>query len=260
MKIKPKVPKRRRKRRRAEGPNDVAMGAERIHALENTTNRRGVNDKVSFEPTVEFPKADALEESGVYVLGIGRRIRAAREARGWSQSRLATAIGKTQGAVSLWERDEREPTREDVARIAASLGFDVTELESPNKEILTVPVVGYVSAGGALSLYSDGQGPFEEVAAPEGATVKTVGVIIRGECWGPLFDGWIAFYDDVRRPVTDDLAGTLCVVGLPDGRVLIKKLQRSKSPGLWHLFSQYDEPLLDQRVSWAARVTSITPR
>jgi hypothetical protein len=70
----------------------------------------------------------------------------------------------------------------------------------------------------------------------------------------------LVYYDDVRAPVTPDLIGRLCVVGLADGRVLIKKIKSSQTPGLYHLLSQTEEPILDVEVLWAARVRSMTPR
>lgn len=124
----------------------------------------------------------------------------------------------------------------------------------------TVPLVGYVGAG-AQTHYTDGTGgEFDEVPAPEGATESSVAVEIRGESLGSFFDRWIVHYDDVRRPVSSDIVGPLCVVGLVDGRVLIKKIKRSKTRGLFHLLSQTEDPILDVEIEWAAKVKSMVPR
>jgi hypothetical protein len=123
-----------------------------------------------------------------------------------------------------------------------------------------VPLVGYVGAGAQATFYSASQGPFDEVTAPEGATAETVAVEIRGESLGSFFDRWLVFYDDVRRPITGDLVHKLCVIGLADGRVLIKKIERSKTKGLFHLLSQTETPIFDVEVEWAARVKTMTPR
>ena len=120
--------------------------------------------------------------------------------------------------------------------------------------------MGYVGAGAVAHLYAAGQGPFDEVDAPEYATDDTVAVEIRGDSLGPLFNEWLVFYDEVRSPVTPDLVGRLCVVGLPDGRVLIKKLARSRAEGFYHLLSQTEDPILDVEIDWAAKVTGMTPR
>ena len=104
------------------------------------------------------------------------------------------------------------------------------------------------------------QGGLDEIDAPEGSTPDTVAVEIRGDSLGTFFDRWLVFYDDVRREVTPDLLGKLCVVGLDDGRVLIKKLQRSRSQGLFNLVSQTEAPILDVTIEWAAKVKSMMPR
>lgn len=122
-----------------------------------------------------------------------------------------------------------------------------------------VPLVGYVSAGQAHYFGQD-IGHLDEVPAPDGASEETVAVEIRGDSLGSFFDRWLVYYDDVRRPITSDLIGKLCVVGLEDGRILIKKVTRSKSRGLFHLFSQTEEPILDVALEWAARVKTMMPR
>lgn len=118
-------------------------------------------------------------------------------------------------------------------------------------------LVGYVGAGAQTYFTGADLG---EVDAPADATEDTVAVEIRGESLGTFFDRWLVFYDDVRRPVTADLIGRLCVVGLEDGRTLIKKVQRSKTRGLFHLLSQTEEPILDVAIEWAARVKNLVPR
>ena len=121
---------------------------------------------------------------------------------------------------------------------------------------------GITTAAAPLRIdrFADGQGPFDDVPAPDGSTESTVAVEIRGDSLGPFFNEWLVYYDDVRAPVTPDLIGRLCVVGLADGRVLIKKIKSSQTPGLYHLLSQTEEPILDVEVLWAARVRSMTPR
>jgi hypothetical protein len=124
-----------------------------------------------------------------------------------------------------------------------------------------VPVAGYVGAGAEAHLYAAGQGPLDHVHGPDDSTASTVAVEIRGESLGPIFNEWLVFYDDVRSPVTPDLHGRLCVVGLPDDRVLIKQVRPSRTePGLYDLHSQAEAPLLAQEVLWAAKVKTMRPR
>jgi hypothetical protein len=87
-----------------------------------------------------------------------------------------------------------------------------------------------------------------------------VAVEIRGDSLGSFFNRWLVFYDDVRRPVTPDLIGELCIVGLEDGRILIKQVQRSRTEGLFNLLSSTEKPIFDVAIEWAARVNSIARR
>jgi phage repressor protein C with HTH and peptisase S24 domain len=122
-----------------------------------------------------------------------------------------------------------------------------------------VPLVGYVAAGAEMHFFAN-DAPLDEIPAPIGATDSTVAVEIRGDSLGSFFDRWLVFYDEVRRPVTSELLNKLCVVGLDDGRIMIKKLQRSKAKGLFHLLSQTEPPILDVAIEWAAQVKNMVPR
>lgn len=124
-----------------------------------------------------------------------------------------------------------------------------------------VPLVGYVGAGAETHFFGEQQ-ELDRVPPPnpERATENTVAAEIRGDSLGPFFNGWVVSWNDVRRPVTTDLVGEICVVGLEDGRVLVKKLQRSKTRGLFHLLSQFEPPILDVPVDWAAEITGMAPR
>lgn len=131
---------------------------------------------------------------------------------------------------------------------------------SMKDERAQVPLVGYVSAGATAHFFAQDSGHLDEVAAPDGSSDATVAVEIRGDSLGSFFDRWLVFYDDVRRPVTSDLIGKLCVVGIDDGRILIKKIQRSKTRGYYHLLSQTEDPILDASIEWAAKVKHMVPR
>jgi transcriptional regulator with XRE-family HTH domain len=194
---------------------------------------------------------------------VARRIAEARRQAGWSQHRLAEAIGAAQTTVSSWERGRTEPGREDVRRVAEALAIPIARIElgegGEATEIEAVQLVGFVAAG-ARAWFADGQGNFGEVPAPQAANERTVAVEIRGSSLGEFFNEWLVFYDDRREPVTTDLIGRLCVVGLADGRVLVKLLRAGSAPGLYTLLSQTEDPITDVEVAWAARVRSMTPR
>jgi transcriptional regulator with XRE-family HTH domain len=213
---------------------------------------------------------------------LSNRLRKARDVARLTQAELAEQIGVTSQAVSQWERGETKPEVRNLRRIAVTLQVPLTELiilmgedadhrrttslvqdviETGEPPVLPpVAVVGYVGAGAKTHFYAVAQGDLDEVSAPAGATPNTVAVEIRGDSLGALFDRWLVLYDDVRSPVTPDLIGKLCVVGLRDDRILIKKLHRSKVPGTFDLISEREEPIRGVVVDWAAKVKTMVAR
>lgn len=123
----------------------------------------------------------------------------------------------------------------------------------------TVPVKGYVGAGAQAHFLPLADDELDRVAAPVGWTDKTIAFEIRGTSLGELFDRWLVFVDDIRTPVTPDQIGKTCVLGLADGRILVKKLKRAKN-GLFDLLSNTEEPIRDVAVEWAAKVKTMEPR
>jgi hypothetical protein len=47
------------------------------------------------------------------------------------------------------------------------------------------------------------------------------------------------------------------VVGLHDGRILVKQIQRARKEGQFNLISATEKPITDVEVDWAARVKTI---
>ncbi|WP_398469602.1 phage repressor protein [Tardiphaga sp.] len=132
-------------------------------------------------------------------------------------------------------------------------------LDKPNST-RTVRIKGYVGAGSEAHFYKLADESFEVVEPPAGSSDQTIAVQIKGKSWGPRMDGWLVFYDDVRSPVTEDLYGQPCVVGLADDRILLKTIKRERD-GSFTLQSNSDEPdIKNAEVEWAAKVIGMRPR
>lgn len=187
-----------------------------------------------------------------------------------TQSDLAKRLKVTQPTVSRWlkgatpEHDQHERIMAEAYRLGALQqdAAPAAEEDDPPADIepRTARVVGYVGAGAEAHFYAVSQGDLDEVPAPDGATPDTVAVEIRGDSLGSLFNRWLVFYDQVRSPVTSDQIGRVCVVGLPDDRVLVKLLRRGSKKGLFRLVSEREPPIDDTEVAWAARVKNMVPR
>lgn len=197
-----------------------------------------------------------------------RRVEERLQAVGLTAAAASKAAGLSADAVRNLQRAARTGGRQGVSTrtinaLAPVLQTNIDYLlngDDPEPMTDSVAVVGYVSAGAAIVQYGAGQGPFETVAAPHWKTPSTVAVAVRGVSLGPAFDEAVIFYDEVRSPVTPDLIGRLCVVGLPDDRILVKVLRQGEN-GRYHLLSNTaEEPLWNQDVEWAARVKEIRPR
>lgn len=194
------------------------------------------------------------------------RLKAARERAGVkSAAAAARRLGVPYGTYSGHENGLRGIKDDELAAYAKAYRVPLAWLAygegSPDALPRQADLVGYVAAGAAATVYGEGQGPFDTVDAPEGSNENTVAVEVRGTSLGPALDQWLVFYDRVEDPPNENLNNKLCVVGLPDGRILVKQLRKARANGLWHLYSNYaDEPILDQEVVWAAPVRAMTPR
>lgn len=179
-------------------------------------------------------------------------------ADGRNQTEIAKELGVTQPTVSRW-LDGAEPKVNQLNRIIRYAKNKGIVNEGDTDRELTVPVVGYAGAGGEID-YSKGQGPFGEARMPPGGSKATVAVIVRGDSMaGQLDDGWTVYYDERRDPPGPSLYGKLCVVGLKDGRVLVRRLYPGRKPGCYDLQPSNAQMMLDQPVEWAAKITFIAP-
>lgn len=135
---------------------------------------------------------------------------------------------------------------------------DGVGLEDPSAEQKTAPVWGQAGAGGQVYGFQEGN-QIDYISAPEGVVPGEGLIEITGNSLGPLFDRWYAVVDEVRHPPTTDLIGQLCVVGLADGSVYVKKLKKGRGKK-FTLESNFDPPIYDVEVKWATKVKNLVPR
>lgn len=181
-----------------------------------------------------------------------------RVAQRLSQQRLAELVGTSQPQIRRLEAGEREMTKTWAERIAPHLNCSAEQLLF---EAANVPIVGLVGAGGEAQMYQDGHGNYGEAPRPPGTGSSTVALEVRGDSMPGIAENeWLVYYDDVREGITPDLIGELCVVGIADGGVFIKRVYRAKDADLYDLISTGAEPKRNQKIAWAAKVTWIKPR
>ena len=198
----------------------------------------------------------------------GDRLQAARKRAELSRSVVADRSGYSVSGIGALENGQNK-IRPEVAKVLAPIVGTTPEWvlygtgaeDGARRVRRTVPLIGYVGAGSVAPYYASTDDGLGEVDAPEDATETTVAAEIRGVSLGPALDRWLVFFDEQRFPVTPDLHGQLCVVGLPDDRVLVKVLRPAGDPNHFHLISNgAEEPIFYQEVLWAAKVTGMKPR
>jgi phage repressor protein C with HTH and peptisase S24 domain len=177
----------------------------------------------------------------------------------WNQAQIAQELGVSQSSISRW-KDGEELERPNYVRLetlARKLGLINRK---PHGNAASVEIVGYVGAGGTVS-YDANQGSLGEAdMPPNGALPSLVAVIVKGDSMsGTLEDGWVVYYDNRKEPPDENLFSKLCIVGLRDGRTLVKRLYPGRKRGHYDLHSANAPALLDQPVDWAAKITWIAP-
>lgn len=187
-------------------------------------------------------------------------VRAVQNKTRENQTELAVRFGVSQPTISRWlsgNPPELEHA-EIIKAVARNLKISGRQISGT---VTSVSIVGYVGAGGSIS-FEDGQGPFGEAEMPpKDGSSALVAVMVKGDSMsGMLEDGWTVYYDNRREQPDENLHSKLCIVGLTDGRVLIKKLYPGRKRGHYDLHSVNAPPLLDQPVEWAAKIAWIAQK
>jgi hypothetical protein len=209
----------------------------------------------------------------------GQRLRAARRKKFTSARSAAISLGVAVATYGAHERAQSAGGRDygpDEARRYARQ-FDVTPEwlltgyrtahdsanmpEQPNQPSATkLQIIGYVGTAARAHLYAVTPEDLEELEVSRLVTESTSVLEIRGNGMGSFYSHWLILFDDLRKPATPDLIGKLCVVGLKDGRVLVKQLQQGGAHGQFDLISHAGPPIRNAGIVWAAVVKAMIPR
>mgnify|MGYP000961880035 FL=1 len=208
--------------------------------------------------------------SGALAMGLGtgetfatmaniplNRINELREKKDLTIEQLSEMTGLSVSQISRLAASKRNLSVANLNKLAAALDVSPKDIL---EEAPLVPVVGYVGAGAEMHHYALADSPDEFVPMPENGNENTVAVEIRGSSLGSIFDSWLVYYDQIHTPPTPNMLGKLCVVGLADDRVLVKRLRKGSAPGLYNLESNTEGLIEDVEVAWAAKVKTMTPR
>ena len=152
-----------------------------------------------------------------------------------SQRQLARLMGMDASAMSLMLNGKRRMSAKEAADVAGLLGVPVDEvLRHAGAPVAvdkrrSVPVVGYVDAGGEL-VFGRALGPRTAIA-PSDCGEGCQAVRVQS---GTALDGWLLFYHPMRG-VSLEAVGRLCVVKTAEGADLVRVVNRGYEPGFFVL-------------------------
>ena len=178
----------------------------------------------------------------------GARLRALRLAKGLSQGDLARLIGRHQTVIGPYERDEYEPSREIVERLAGLLDTSPEYLyfgRDPRRSV--IPLAGALGAMGLLEPDIE-----RNSVALTLKDEQLLGFLVRDDAMAPVLrPGQLALVAAAERPPAGEL-GRDALVGLADGRRLLRRLGPSADAGRFDL-AAYNAPALPGVVVSAVR-------
>ena len=184
-----------------------------------------------------------------------------RDRRGISQAMLAELAHTSQPQIARLENGLRKMTKEWAERLAPHLGVSALDLLFGDDDILagTLPIVGRVGAStdGSISQETN-DGPFGHIEAPMGASGSENAVEVSGHSMGMYApDGSLILYHPNDTYPPEVLFGEICIIGLQDGRRLVKRLLRGSKRNHFDLESASGDIMRDEAVSWATPVAMV---
>ena len=187
--------------------------------------------------------------------GYANRLRRIMDALKLKQAGLAERLNVSQGTVSRWLKGNKVDA--DNREVIERLETEVFGPSHDKSQVATVPLIGATAINSDTITFADDQDAGEFVDAPADVTEATVAVRVRGNLFGRLLVGWLVYYDDVKTAPDIDLVGELCVCGLADGRVAVKKLAKWVGDNNFHLESNVEPTEFEVRVEWASQVKEV---
>jgi transcriptional regulator with XRE-family HTH domain len=184
----------------------------------------------------------------------GRRLRALRMTMDMSQVELARRVGRHQTAIGPYERDEYEPPRDVVEKLALVLETSPEYLyfgRSPTQA--TLPVLGRLGQAGLLEAQPEG---LLELITLRDDQLR--GYRVQDDSMAPVFrPRQIALVLPVVTEEPGRQVGRDTLVELADGRCLLRRLMPSAMPDRFDLAAYNAPPLPMVAVSSARSIVGV---
>lgn len=184
------------------------------------------------------------------------RLRRAREAKFASSAEAAEAFGFNPNTLRANENGNAPFGKAMAMRYASAFNVRLEWLLSgrgPMRIVkgTTIQVEGYVGAGAAV--FPIDEGAFEPIEPPFGVPEGAVAFIVRGDSMYPAYrDG--TYLIAISEEDLSMILNRRAIVTLDDGRRYVKDVVTGSAPGFFTLYSHNAQPIVDVRISAAARV------
>jgi len=184
-------------------------------------------------------------------------LRKLRQTRGLSQPALAKLAATSQQQIDRLEKGQRLLTLAWARRLAPWLGVPPHELE-PVENGATASIRGYVGGDEEVFFFEDrSEGvALERIAAPPGEH-DIAALRVQDDGLSPrYFADEILFYSRARGRDPANCVYEDCLVGLPQGRTLLKLIEPGTEPGTYTLrsYNPAIRLLVNCRIEWFAPV------
>lgn len=200
---------------------------------------------------------------------VAERLREARIACGFSgPNEAARAFGWNVNTYKSHENGIRGVPRDTITQYARAfrvapewLQFGKSGAAVDRPTVLSIPVIGYVGAGGEqISIDDHAQGGALDTIEIDFADADPIAVWVRGDSNMPVYrDGDALICSRMRGANIEDALNQDCMVKTADGVYYLKFLQRGRTKGRYTLRSynmQYPD-LENVDLEWAAPVVII---
>lgn len=197
---------------------------------------------------------------------MGERIRQARKSLALTQQEFARHLKVTQPTVHRWEKGFYDPDEDALARLAEMTGLTPAYFrygdQIQGQDPRLAAIVGYVGASAEITPAEPGlQNGAAAIAAPLGDPLSIMAVVVHGDGLYPAYhDGDVIFYSRAQEDEAANYLGRECVVKLPDGPTLLKRVMRGSERDSYLLLSYNAAPMDNMRLQWASPVRWIKRR
>jgi phage repressor protein C with HTH and peptisase S24 domain len=163
------------------------------------------------------------------VMNVGEKIASVRKSRGFSQGKLARALGWSPSNLARIETGRVNPSIKTLELIASRLDVSSSCFLEEAPLPFEIAVVAFASAGDAVSFtdqgYPQGGGMYYIERPPLFKDPNGFGVEVSGDSMVPKYeDGQVLLVDTRKKPLSGDFA----VIGLMNGDKYVKRYREAQ--------------------------------